>query len=167
MARKSRRGDLVMMKQPTHYGFGVRPMTIAEFCELPMSGLLKLAVRDMQTFEGRGGKIDMRDWLTTAEQGPCIACMAGSVLSCTLRQDSINTCCLEPWWECIDAIDEMRQGNFGAAADDLGIHLSLGQEEALNSARHLVKFSWRPDGSLRSTDEAYLQAAEILESVGL
>lgn len=145
-------------------------LTPEDLAKLPLSALLRLAVKDSQEFEAAGGVLDMTDWLGTDDNGRCYACMAGSVMrrTCDLRSRyEVN---IQPGtraWHPFHAIDEMRTGRFVGAYRLLygALVPDWLRELELELTR---KFTSDEEGfdELQSWS-TYLECADMLEKAGL
>ena len=146
-----------------------------------LSALLRLAVADAQAAAQMPGvKLSMTTWYerrsdNNGETSECHVCMAGAVVVRTLYQGTDGD------WNTyigfirntdtrrgLDAIDDMRTGDFHNAAEVISQDVSEGQFDALTQAEELVSryYIHELDGG-RATWDTYLVVAGMLENVGL
>ena len=150
--------------------------------ELPnkMSSLLRLAVKDAQACEADPRYVLMMgSWHEPARNSAkCAVCMAGAVMAQTIGVTPLKVVSpysfTPPTRRRLEAIDDMRCGGFDDAylaivsgcLDEGGRCDAVGeQERAIQDCEALVE---RDMGkAARAPWETYLQAADILEKVGL
>jgi hypothetical protein len=133
-----------------------------------------MAVKDAQKLQNTPGYVlDMGIYHHQTYNGECHVCMAGAVIACRLgykqHQEAVPKDFGRETEKALDAIDAMRKGQFGVAADLLGVRPD--DLSVLDYASKAVGY-YSPDGGLhnklgRSSWDSYIAAARILEHAGL
>lgn len=132
-----------------------------------LSELLRLAVKDAQACElDPAVELNMYQWHFPQDEGPCLVCMAGAVMHCTLGTDPEEM--LTPhdaaaWRTSLLAIDRLRTGGLRQAALWLDIVVD-DYTHALFGA--IVGGDFDADAG-RASWETYIRAAQYLEEQGL
>lgn len=156
----------------------VRHATVVGSRELPrcLCGLLRRAVDDARLTEQTPGyKLEMSTW--HEPNGVCKVCMAGAVMTQTFQvprgqwATPVSLFTSDTWERrALLAINDMRGAWFTRALSliSYGVYLPLtsAQSTALDRAAQIVTASYRP-GRARAAWHAYLNAADVLERVGL
>jgi hypothetical protein len=157
-----------------------------------LSDLIRLAVKDAQTVAKLPGyKLDMRMWHQPKDDDTCNVCLAGSVMANTLgadRRESLGLYNTRPgnihrWGNGkgkfygsesdgnkLLALNAVRTGDFNWAATHMGVRhgLTQGQWDEMARASALIVGRYRDDlDGGRAPWDAYLEAADALEKVGL
>lgn len=134
-----------------------------------LSELLRVAVADAQKCEADPRyRLRMDRWHAGMRDSPtCDVCMAGAVMAKTLGADPL--CSVSPNSRPEDAsklraIDQMRYGDFPAAASRLGINVD---RAFLIPASRLVQDGFDALLLRRASWSVYLGAARSLEEAGL
>ena len=139
-----------------------------------LSCLLRLSVADAQRCEADPQYVlNMLLWHQTRAGEPrCQVCMAGAIMAQTLgtdphEEESVTWNRLEAAGldEKLMAVNDMRNGDFSF---DVGLPGDLSDEQfaGIGRARSIIKEAFQ-EGLRRAPWATYLEAADILEGVGL
>jgi hypothetical protein len=138
-----------------------------------LSGLLEIAVTDMQKIRRRKGYVlNMSTWHTPdiVAGKPCHVCMAGSVMACTLSVPSSEFA--EPGSSTeidrkLRAINQMRIGNF-AIAYSIGTGKTA-DDELETELYRIGDFvgSQYSENDERAPDRVYRKAVKMLREINL
>ena len=92
-----------------------------------LSGLLNLAINSMRTLDREAYLADWGEWHLPRDDGFCHVCFAGAVMALYHEPDkSIIPSDRDTWMKNrLNALDEMRMGYVGSAAETIGIDREL------------------------------------------